>query len=137
MKKLKSIFTSLALAIAMLAPVAMVGQVASAQLQTNTADPSQSLQQGTCLNTTSGCSTTASGDKVNSLVATIINIFSWVVGVISVIMIIYGGFKYITSGGDAGGVTGAKNTILYAIVGLVIVALAQVIVQFVLGKVTG
>jgi len=50
-------------------------------------------------------------------------------------MIIFGGFKYITSGGDAGGVTGAKNTILYAIVGLVIVALAQVIVRFVIGTV--
>jgi hypothetical protein len=51
-------------------------------------------------------------------------------------MIILGGFKYITSGGDTGNVTGAKNTILYAIVGLVIVALAQIIVRFVLDKTT-
>ena len=74
-------------------------------------------------------------DNVQNLVTKVLNIFSWVVGVVSVVMIIFGGFKYITSGGDAGGVTGAKNTILYAIVGLVIVALAQVIVRFVIGTV--
>lgn len=75
-------------------------------------------------------------ETVNTSVALVINIFSWVVGVVSVIMIIYGGFKYITSGGDSSNVTTAKNTILYAIIGLIIVALAQVIVRFVLGTAT-
>lgn len=75
-------------------------------------------------------------DKVDATVRLIINVFSWVVGIASVIMIIVGGFKYIISGGDSGNITGAKNTILYAIIGLVIVALAQVIVQFVLEKAT-
>ncbi len=70
--------------------------------------------------------------QVDSLVVTIINIFSLVVGVISVIMIIVGGLKYILSAGDASNVTSAKNTILYAVVGLVIVAFAQVIVAFVI-----
>ena len=51
-------------------------------------------------------------------------------------LIIYGGFKYISSGGDSGKVTEAKNTIIYAVIGLVVVALAQFIVQFVLNKVT-
>jgi hypothetical protein len=50
-------------------------------------------------------------------------------------MIIIGGLKYITSGGDSSNVTGAKNTILYAVVGLVVVAMAQFIVRFVLTKV--
>jgi energy-converting hydrogenase Eha subunit B len=75
--------------------------------------------------------------KLNQLVATIINLFSVVVGVVAVLMIIVGGFRYITSGGDSGNVSSAKNTILYAIVGLVIVALAQFIVKFVLAKATG
>lgn len=135
MNIVKKILMNVGFVSLLLVPVAAIGQVASAQLQTNTADPTQSLQQGTCLDTTSGCDNQTSGTTVNTIVATVINIFSWVVGVISVIMIIYGGFKYITSGGDAGGVTAAKNTILYAIVGLVIVALAQVIVQFVLDKI--
>lgn len=73
-----------------------------------------------------------SGKGFTSIVQTIINVFSLVVGAISVIMIIIGGFRYIISNGDSGGVSGAKNTILYAIVGLVIVLFAQVIVRFVL-----
>lgn len=75
-----------------------------------------------------------STNKVNSLITQIINIFSVIVGIIAVIFIIIGGLKYITSGGDSGNVTGAKNTILYAIIGLIIVALAQFIVRFVLAK---
>lgn len=76
-------------------------------------------------------------EKVNSLLTTVINLFSLIVGIVAVIMIIVGGFKYITSGGDSGNVTGAKNTILFAVVGLIIVALAQFIVRFVLAKVAG
>lgn len=55
------------------------------------------------------------------------------IGVISVIMIVIGGIRYATSGGDEKGVKGAKDTILYAIVGLVVALLAFAIVNFVLG----
>ncbi|MBA3758806.1 TrbC/VirB2 family protein [Candidatus Saccharibacteria bacterium] len=79
---------------------------------------------------------TTVGDKANSLIAKVINIFSLVVGVVAVIMIIVAGFRYITSGGDSNNVTSAKNTILYAIIGLIIVALAQFIVKFVLERAT-
>jgi hypothetical protein len=72
------------------------------------------------------------GSGINTLLNKIVNIISAVVGVIAVIMIIVGGFKYITSGGDSNNVSGAKNTIIYAIIGLVIVALAQFIVHFVI-----
>ena len=72
--------------------------------------------------------------NLNNLIEDIINIFSIVVGIIAVIMIIYGGFKFITSGGDSGRVTSAKQTIIYAIIGLIIVALAQFIVKFILSK---
>lgn len=86
--------------------------------------------QGNCENTTN------SGQQVNKLLTQIVNIISVIVGVVAVVMIIIGGFRYITSGGDSGNVTGAKNTILYAIIGLVIVALAQFIVRFVLNQTT-
>jgi cytochrome bd-type quinol oxidase subunit 2 len=77
-------------------------------------------------------------NKVNDLLTEIINVFSVIVGVVAVIMIIVGGFRYITSGGASDKVTSAKNTILYAIIGLIIVALSQIIVKFVLSKtVTG
>lgn len=77
---------------------------------------------------------TVATNSLYTLAARIVNIFSVIVGIIAVIMIIYGGFKYITSGGDSGNVSGAKNTLIYAIVGLIIVALAQFIVHFVLGQ---
>jgi hypothetical protein len=84
------------------------------------------------------CDVDASGasSKVNDTIKLIINIFSLVVGIAAVIMIIIGGLKYIISGGDASNVTGAKNTILYAIVGLVVVALSQFVVRYVLSRVT-
>ncbi len=73
--------------------------------------------------------------QLNNLVTSLISLLSWGIGVIAVFMIIVGGFKYITSGGDSTGVTAAKNTILYAIIGLIIVALAQVIVRFILSRI--
>lgn len=86
------------------------------------------------------CSVDDSGQtaaqRVDQIVEQIINIMSLVVGVVAVVMIIIGGFKYVTSGGDSGNVSGAKNTILYAVVGLVVVALAQVIVRFVVDRAT-
>jgi len=51
-------------------------------------------------------------------------------------MVVMGGFKYITSGGDGQKAAGAKNTLVYAVIGLVIAALAQVLVQFVIKKST-
>ena len=74
-------------------------------------------------------------ETVNQTITNVINIFSVIVGIVAVIMLIYGGFRYVTSGGDSGNIGNAKNTILYAIVGLVIVAIAQAVVQFVLGSV--
>ena len=63
---------------------------------------------------------------------TIVNTLLFIIGAISVIMIIFGGFKYVTSGGDSAGVTSAKNTILYAVVGLIVAVLGFAIVDFVL-----
>lgn len=81
-----------------------------------------------------GCTTT-DATSFQGILTNIINIFSAVVGVIAVIMIIVGGLKFITSGGDSSKVSGARTSIVFALVGLVIVALAQVIVHFVLSKV--
>ncbi len=68
---------------------------------------------------------------------TVVNVFLFIIGAVSVIMIIYGGFKYVTSGGDSSGVTSAKNTILYAIIGLIIALLAYGILNFVIKNLTG
>ncbi len=131
MTRVKRIMFSLAASLGLLLPMAVPSMVSAASI-------TEGLQKGTCLSTTdSSCDETGDADtKVNSLITNVINIFSLAVGIISVIMIIIGGLKYITSGGDSGNVTGAKNTILYAVVGLIIVALAQVIVRYVLDKAT-
>lgn len=73
---------------------------------------------------------------LNDLIRKFINLLSVIVGIVAVIMIMVGGFRYITSGGNDTGVTSAKNTILYAIIGLIIVALAQLLVRFVLRQVS-
>lgn len=74
------------------------------------------------------------GTDVNEAIEAAINILSVVVGVIAVIMVIIGGLKYVTSNGDSSSISSAKNTIIYALIGIVIVAIAQAIVRFVLNK---
>jgi hypothetical protein len=84
----------------------------------------------------SGCGDAeASEGAVSGTVQKVINLLSLVVGIVAVIMIIVGGLKYITSSGDSSNVGSAKNTILFAVVGLVIVLMAQVIVRFVINRV--
>jgi hypothetical protein len=71
---------------------------------------------------------------ITKLAKSIITTFSIVVGAASVIMIIYGGFRYIISGGESGRVGAAKTSLIYAVIGLIIVALAQLIIHFVLNQ---
>ena len=59
-----------------------------------------------------------------------------IIGSLSVIMLIYGGIRYTISGGESANVTAAKNTIMYAIVGLVVALLAYALVDFVLTRIT-
>ena len=106
------------------------------------ADSTTSITDSICLGSNVGsnsttCDSNSSTTSLTNLAAKIIGIFSVLVGVVAVIMVIFGGFKYITSGGDSGSVSGAKNTLIYAIVGLIIVALAQFIVHFVLNTTKG
>jgi len=87
-------------------------------------------------NGSTDCSDNSGGPNIDSIIKTVVNLLSLVVGIAAVIMVIIGGLKYILSSGDSANVSSAKNTILYAIIGLVIVALAQIIVRFVIKKVS-
>lgn len=115
------------------AVLATVPAVAHAQSQNQVS----SLCTGASLNVSGGQCDQSSGSSINSLLKFVLNIISILVGVTAVIMIVIGGFKYIISGGDSSRVSGAKDTILFAIVGLVVVALAQIIVHFVLTSLSG
>lgn len=131
--KIKKGMTGLLVALALLGlPVALSLSTAG---QASAADIQDCLTSGTNLDLSTDCSSTETKDaNIGDIATTVVNIISIVVGVVAVIMIIFGGAKYITSGGESGKITGAKNTIIYALIGLVIVALAQVIVHFVLNK---
>ena len=67
---------------------------------------------------------------------TITNVLLFLIGAISVIMLIIGGIRYVVSGGDSTAVQNAKNTILYAIVGVVVAILAYAVVNFVISSFT-
>ena len=76
-------------------------------------------------------------DTLSSDVTTIINAIIGILGIAAVIIIIIGGVQYMTSSGDAGKVKKAKDTILYGVIGLIIVALAFAIVNFVIMNALG
>ncbi len=90
---------------------------------------------GANLQDSGGC--TGAGDqsqKINNTLQTIISVFSFVVAVVAVFMIIIGGIRFVTSQGDANSISAARNTIIYAVVGLVVAGIAQFAVKFVIGK---
>jgi len=72
--------------------------------------------------------------ELNSVVQAVINILLYVIGIASVIVLIVGGIRYVVSGGDQQAVAGAKNTIIYAIVGLIVAVLAYAAVNYVFSK---
>jgi len=106
-----------------LAPVATVGALG---IQGG-ADAARGDDQTDCLveNANSACTD-------EPIFKTITNVLLFLIGAISVIMLIIGGIRYTISNGDSGAVTSAKNTILYAIIGLVVAILAYALVNFVI-----
>ena len=88
------------------------------------------LQEGAEMARCDGCPANLFGDT--GIFRQITNVILYIVGIVAVIMLIVGGIRYVVSGGDAKKVTDAKNTVLYAIIGLVIAFLAFAIVNFVI-----
>ena len=84
---------------------------------------------------TAGAICASQGDSLKKLMGNIVNILIYISGSIAVIVIIIGGIKYVTSGGDSGQMSNAKDTILYAVIGLVVIVMAYAIVNFVLGAI--
>ena len=88
------------------------------------------LQEGAEAARCDGCPADLFGDT--GVFKQVTNTILYIVGIIAVVMLIIGGIRYVTSGGDSKKVTDAKNTVLYAIIGLVIAFLAFAIVNFVI-----
>ena len=81
---------------------------------------------------TQGTSLFATGGLFQKIANTLI----FIVGAVAVIMLIIGGLRYVLSAGDSKNVTAAKDTILYAIVGIVVALLSFALIQFVVGQIS-
>ena len=126
--RLKQILSSL-----LIIPIMALG--VSAALQINNVNVVRATDM-----TISGGVSSSQGDDVpqdlaNDVFKDVVNILLFIIGAVSVIMLIYGGIRYTTSGGNANSVTAAKNTIMYSIIGLVVAILAFAVVQFVVTQV--
>ncbi len=95
----------------------------------NTACPGGVTPEGLCI--------TSNGDKIltlkwfESLFGNLTSVLLGLAGIALFIMLVVGGFKYITAGGDPKGVDSAKKTITYAIGGMVLIAAGYLILQFI------
>lgn len=99
----------------------------SAYAQT-TADVCQGVQ----FTGAGGCPDGGAEGRLTTVVRSFLQVFSMVVGIVAVAMIVFAGFRYITAGGDSAKTATAQQTIIYAVVGLVIAGLSQIIVRFVI-----
>lgn len=95
--------------------------------------------KGTALWESMGCDQTQSGanEVFSNTVIGIINGVLGIIGLVAVIFIIYGGFLYLTSAGDASKVKKGRDSILYAVIGLIIVGIAFAVVNFVIVNILG
>ena len=123
MKKLKSIILSIA-AIATVALPLVPASTFAADANAFKDCPKNASQYAVC------ASSKDSGDLTN-LIHTIINVLLFIIGAVAVVVIIIAGIQYVISGGDSGAVARAKNTLMYAIIGLIVAILAYAIVTWV------
>ncbi len=73
-------------------------------------------------------------DGNNGLIKTVVNVLLWAVGILSVIMIIFSGLRYITSAGDASKTKSAQSTLTYSVGGLIVAIMAYAIVNMVTNR---
>lgn len=127
MKKIKTGVVTLLILMGLIAVPAITYTSAYASV-----NPQSEACSGTGGTLSSGtCAGNSSQDNLAKLIKTAVNVLLYVLGAIAVLVIIIGGIRYVTSAGDASRVKLAKDTILYAVIGLVIAILAYAIVNFV------
>lgn len=121
---MKKILSVIALSVTMLATFGLLLRALPANAACST-DPT--IKNGVECAAANG----TQGQSLTAAFSTVSNVLIFVVGAISVIMIIIGAFRYVLSSGNAAKVESAKNTILYALVGLVLASLSYALVQYV------
>jgi uncharacterized membrane protein YuzA (DUF378 family) len=132
-RRLKTLLLAVALA-GCIVP-AVVSVTASAQevdVFKQACDSAQGAGKGSEACTVTGADTVTG---TNGVLAKATRLISYLAGISAIILLVIAGIQYITSQGDAGGVSAAKKTVIYALVGLFVVVVAQSIVVFVLNRI--
>ena len=124
---LGAVLISISLSLAMLPPAVSAVDFIGDSCTNNPGD-------GICPTPATGKSRDDVRTEVAVNIANIIDGLLYLMGAISIIMIVYGGFRYVISRGDSTAIQSAKNIILYAVIGLALALLAKVIVTFVVGE---
>lgn len=134
-KKIKQLLAGAVLLPAMVLGISLFAQAAPAQaFDMGIGDGSRAAQG----KDQQGSASSLFGDNgEGGIFRTITNVMLFLIGAISVIMLIVGGIRYVVSGGDSTAVQNAKNTILYAIVGVIVAILAYAVVGFVIDSFSG
>jgi hypothetical protein len=115
--------------------MAEVGVLATTMIGAGiTAAHADSLDDNSLANITTKVSPDHGQNDLGNAFKLVSNTLIVIVVVVSVIMLIIGGLRYVLSSGNASAVEGAKNTILYAVIGIIVALLAAAIVNFVVGK---
>jgi hypothetical protein len=119
------------LKISLVALLALVGTIALIPQHSAIAAPVTDIRDG--VNSVGG---TDSGNDITlgARIKTIVNILLFVLGAVAVVMIVIGGVRYTTSNGEASQVKGAKDTILYSVIGLIVAIMSYAIVNFILDQ---
>jgi hypothetical protein len=136
---MKNLIVKLSLLSVLLSSLIIAPALAATPIDcTSPSSTKDQIQCGACEanGTISNCTPAGASGTLNDTITAIINLLSLAAGIAAVIMIIVGGFRYVTSAGNPEGTKGARNTIVYALIGLLIIALAQAIVRFVLQRST-
>jgi hypothetical protein len=128
MQKIKnSILAVLALALLM---VPVMGTLS------NPVAAATNAKQEVCEGLGTGANCSGAGQpSINNTISNVIDLMSAITGVVSVIMIIIAGFRFVTANGDSGTIAAARRTVIYALVGLVVVVLSQTLVKYVVDRV--
>lgn len=117
----------------MVGAVIVSGLVATLSIAPNVAAMTIDPCAGTAVGSSELCNDTTTAEGAIEIIA---NILFFIIGAVAVIMIIYAGVRYTTSGGNPEAVKSAKNTLLYSVIGLVVAIFAYAIVRWIVGRVS-
>jgi Type IV secretion system pilin len=128
MNRIKNLFLAFVATLTFAMPALVPATVGAASIK-------EGIEKG-CQAVESDCkagSDATGTDTIKPIIGKVVDFLAYAIGALAIFMVIYGGFRYMMSGGDSGKVTESKNTILYALLGLAVVIFAKTLVGFAIG----